>query len=132
MRQAKDRVQKGTARAENDGSRSRTPDLDSYEPALINRQRVFNSYTRQPKKGLQLEPSRKPLNLLIRKLNGDISIKLKNDTEYRGKIIDCDSHMNIILDGAREYRGGDPATNFGSLIVRGSNVLYICVAEPTH
>src|SRR5207253_10513814 len=78
-----------------------------------------------------MEPSRKPLNLLIRKMNRDVAVKLKNDTEYRGKMIDCDSHMNIILDGAREYRGGDPATNYGSLIVRGSNVLYICVAPPS-
>jgi len=37
-------------------------------------------------------------------MNGDVAVKLKNDTEYRGKMIDCDSHMNIILDGAREYR----------------------------
>src|SRR5213593_772074 len=81
--------------------------------------------------GPVLEPSRKPLNLLVRKLNGDVSVKLKNDTEYRGKMIDCDSHMKIILDVSREYGGGDPATNFGSLIVRGSNVLYICVTEPT-
>ena len=79
----------------------------------------------------ELEPSRKPLNLLVRKLQADVSVRLKNDAEYRGKMIDCDSHMNIILDGAREYRGGDPSTNFGSLIVRGSNVLYICVSEPT-
>ncbi len=55
-----------------------------------------------------MEPSRKPLNLLIRKMNGDVAVKLKNDTEYRGKMIDCDSH-----------------------IVRGSNVLYICVSQPT-
>ncbi|TMI06975.1 hypothetical protein E6H34_09245 [Candidatus Bathyarchaeota archaeon] len=79
----------------------------------------------------RLEPSRKPLNLLVRKLQADVSVRLKNDAEYRGKMIDCDSHMNIILDGAREYRGGDPSTNFGSLIVRGSNVLYVCVSEPT-
>ena len=86
-----------------------------------------------PAQGVVLEPSRKPLNLLVHKLNGDVAVKLKNDAEYRGKMIDCDSHMNIILDGAREFRGGDPATNFGSLIVRGSNVLYICVTPPpTH
>lgn len=83
-----------------------------------------------PPQGVLLEPSRKPLNLLIRKLNSEIAVKLKNDSEYRGKMIDCDSHMNIILDGAQEFRGGDPATNFGSLIVRGSNVLYICVSQP--
>src|SRR3989442_1834803 len=78
-----------------------------------------------------MEPSRKPLNLLIRKMNGDVAVKLKNDTEYRGKMIDCDSHMNIILDGAREYRDGDPATNYASLLVTGSNGLYICFSQPT-
>src|SRR2546425_12564693 len=84
-----------------------------------------------PRQGSYLEPSRKPLNLLIRKMNGDVAVKLKNDTEYRGKMIDCDSHMNIILDGAREYRGGDPPTNYRSLIVRGSKVPYICVTPPS-
>src|SRR5256886_15793458 len=84
-----------------------------------------------PRQGSYLEPSRKPLNLLIRKMNGDVAVKLKNDTEYRGKMIDCDSHMNIILDGAREYRGGDPATKYGSLIVRGRNVIYFCVSQAT-
>src|SRR3989442_8699013 len=80
--------------------------------------------------GTVLEPSRKPLNLLVRKLQADVSGKLKNDTEYRGKMIDCDSHMNIILDGAREYRAGGPATNIARLIVKGSNVCYIRCSPP--
>src|ERR1700756_1123248 len=83
------------------------------------------------RQGSLLEPSRKPLNLLIRKMNGDVAVKLKNDTEYRGKMIDCDSHMNIILDGAREYRGGEAATNYGRLIVRGRKGTYITVTPPT-
>lgn len=76
-----------------------------------------------------MEPSRKPLNLLVKKLNSDISIRLKNDIEYRGKMIDCDSHMNIILDGATEYRSNSPTANFGNLILRGSNILYVCVDQ---
>jgi len=77
-----------------------------------------------------LEPSKKPLNFLVKKLNGDVSIKLKNDVEYRGKMIECDSHMNIILEGATEYRGDSMTANFGNVILRGSNVLYICVDRP--
>lgn len=77
-----------------------------------------------------MEPSRKPLNLLVKKLNGDVSVRLKNDMEYRGKMIDCDSHMNIILDGAQEFRGDNPIANFGNLILRGSNILFICVNPP--
>jgi len=77
--------------------------------------------------GTHLEPSRKPLNLLVKKLNGDVNIRLKNDVEYRGKMIDADSHMNIILEGATEYRGNSPTQNYGNVILRGSNILYICV-----
>ena len=77
-----------------------------------------------------MEPSKKPLNFLVKKLNGDVSINLKNDVEYRGKMIECDSHMNIILEGATEHRGDSLTANFGNVILRGSNVLYICVDRP--
>lgn len=77
-----------------------------------------------------MEPSRKPLNLLVKKMNSEVIIRLKNDVEFRGKMIDCDSHMNIILEGATEYRSDGPAANYGSLILRGSNVLYVCVEPP--
>ena len=78
---------------------------------------------------MHVEPSRKPLNLLVKKLNAEISIRLKNDVEYHGKMIDADSHMNIILEGATEYRGNSPTANYGNIILRGSNILYISV-EP--
>jgi small nuclear ribonucleoprotein (snRNP)-like protein len=42
-------------------------------------------------------------------------------------MIDVDSHMNIILEGATEYRGNAPTANFGNVILRGSNILYVCV-----
>ena len=63
----------------------------------------------------------------MKKLNGDVSIRLKNDVEYRGRMIDADSHMNIILEGASEYRGNSLTANYGNVILRGSNILYICV-----
>lgn len=74
-----------------------------------------------------MEPSKKPLNLLTKKINGEILVRLKNNAEYRGKMIDCDSHMNIILEGAKEYRNNSPTTVLGKVILRGSNILYICI-----
>ncbi len=76
---------------------------------------------------IALEPSRKPLNLLVKKLNAEVSIRLKNDVEYHGRMIDADSHMNIILEGATEFRGGTATANYGNIILRGSNILYIAV-----
>jgi len=77
-----------------------------------------------------LEPSKKPLNLLVKKLNSEVSIRLKNDVEFRGRMVDCDSHMNIILEGATEYRSDSPTANYGSVILRGSNILFVCVEPP--
>lgn len=77
-----------------------------------------------------MEPSKKPLNLLIKKINSNVTVKLKNDTEYRGKMIDCDVHMNIILEGATEYKSNTLTANLGHVILRGSNILYICLNPP--
>ncbi len=76
---------------------------------------------------IDLEPSRKPLNLLVKKLNAEVMIRLKNDVEYHGRMIDADSHMNIILEGATEFRGDTATANYGNIILRGSNILYIAV-----
>lgn len=77
-----------------------------------------------------MEPSRKPLNMLTKKLQTDVEIRLKNDVEYRGRMIDIDNHMNIILEGATEYRNNSPTANYGNIILRGSNILYVCVNPP--
>jgi small nuclear ribonucleoprotein len=78
-----------------------------------------------------LEPSKKPLNILIKKINHEVTVKLKNNSEYRGKMVNCDSHMNIILEGATEYKSDEPSANFGNIIVRGNNILYVCIEMPT-
>jgi len=72
-----------------------------------------------------MEPSRKPLNVLTRQLKAYIAIMLKNGLEYRGTMIHCDNFMNIILDGAAEYHNGELLANYGQVLVRGNNVLYI-------
>ena len=72
-----------------------------------------------------MEPSKKPLNALIKQLNAHISVVLKNGCEYRGKMIKCDGHMNILLEGATESKDDQPITNYGNVLLRGNNILYI-------
>ena len=69
--------------------------------------------------------SKKPLNVLIKQLNAHISVVLKNGCEYRGKMIKCDGHMNILLEGATESKDDQPITNYGNVLLRGNNILYI-------
>ena len=77
--------------------------------------------------GKYMEPSKKPLNLLTRQMNGYIAIMLKNGLEYRGSMIHCDTYMNIILESASEYYNDQLIANYGRVLVRGNNILYISI-----
>jgi small nuclear ribonucleoprotein (snRNP)-like protein len=72
-----------------------------------------------------MEPSKKPLNVLVKQMNAYISIILKNGVEYKGTMIKCDGHMNILLESATECVDGQPTANYGNILVRGNNILYI-------
>jgi len=80
--------------------------------------------------GDSLEPSRKPLNALTKQLNNFVAIVLKNGVEYRGTMVRCDSHMNVLLDKATERVNDRLTANYGSILLRGNNILYICVDVP--
>ncbi len=77
--------------------------------------------------GAAMEPSKKPLNVLIKRLNTHVSVMLKNGVEYRGKMIQCDGYMNLMLDGASEHVNDQLIANYGNILVRGNNILYIAI-----
>ncbi len=76
-----------------------------------------------------LEPSRKPLNVLIKQLKNHVAITLKNGITYKGVMVKCDGHMNIILEGATECKTDKLIANYGSVLVRGNNILYISIEK---
>ena len=76
-----------------------------------------------------LEPSKRPLNLLIRNLNNSVTIKLKNGVEYKGRMVQCDGYMNIILERANELHNNKLAATYGNVFIRGNNILYICIED---
>ena len=79
-----------------------------------------------------LEPSKKPINVLIKQLHGNIEVVLKNGWDYKGKMIKVDEHMNILLEGATEYQNEQMLTNYGNVLLRGNNVLYIVLDATKH
>jgi small nuclear ribonucleoprotein len=72
-----------------------------------------------------MEPSKKPLNVLVKQLDANVAVFLKNGCEYKGKMVKCDGHMNILLEGAVECKGDQPVANYGNVLLRGNNILYI-------
>ena len=77
-----------------------------------------------------MEPGKKPLNVLTKRLNTFVVITLKNGIEYKGMMVRCDGYMNIILDGASEHMDDKILANYGNVLVRGNNILYIAIDVP--
>lgn len=72
-----------------------------------------------------MEPSKRPINTLLRNLQQKIIVKLKNNLAYKGRMIRCDNYMNITLEGATEFNNGTLIANYGNVFIRGNNILYI-------
>ena len=52
-------------------------------------------------------------------------MRLKNEVEYRGRMNNVDTYMNLILVDAEEFNGTDVIANYGKVVIRGNNVLFI-------
>jgi small nuclear ribonucleoprotein len=62
---------------------------------------------------------KRPLTILQRSLNMKVSVRLKNELEYRGRMNNVDSYMN----------GANPVANYGKVVIRGNNVLFIKIEK---
>ena len=74
-----------------------------------------------------MESPQRPLTTLMKRISSNVIVKLKNGIEYRGRMIKCDSYMNIILEGASEFLNSTCVANYGDVFIRGNNILYIQV-----
>ena len=69
--------------------------------------------------------TKRPLTTLQKSTKKNIVVRLKNEVEYKGKMENVDSYMNLIMTDAEELSKGKPVGKFGRVIVRGNNVLFI-------
>ena len=68
---------------------------------------------------------KRPLSVLQKAISKKATIRLKTDVEYRGRVSNVDAFMNVILEDAEEFENGRLSANYGRVIVRGDNVLYV-------
>jgi small nuclear ribonucleoprotein len=66
---------------------------------------------------------------LQKAINKAVSVKLKSEIEYKGKMSNVDPYMNVILVDAEEYENGALHANYGKVVIRGNNVLYIRIED---
>lgn len=69
--------------------------------------------------------AKRPLTTLQKNTRKSVIVRLKNDVEYKGKIVNVDSYMNLIMSDAEELKDGKIVEKYGRVILRGNNVLFI-------
>ena len=69
--------------------------------------------------------AKRPLTTLQKNTKKNVVVRLKNDIEYKGKMLNVDSYMNLIMTDAEELKDGKVTEKFGRVILRGNNVLFI-------
>ncbi len=95
---------------------------------------VFLTLTGGPAKKFEVNPqappqAKRPLNVLQKAINKQVAVRLKSELEYRGKMSNVDPYMNVILVDAEESENGSKLANYGKVVIRGNNVLYIRIED---
>ncbi|MGC8662198.1 MAG: LSm family protein [Candidatus Micrarchaeia archaeon] len=67
----------------------------------------------------------RPFDLLNKTIGQQILIRLKNNTEIRGRVTSFDIHMNIVLENAEELEDGSLKAKLGTILLRGGNILFV-------
>ncbi|MDG7007950.1 MAG: ribonucleoprotein [Nitrososphaerota archaeon] len=73
--------------------------------------------------------TKRPLTILQKATNKQVSVRLKNEIEYKGKMANVDPYMNVIIVDAEETENGSKVANYGKVVIRGNNVLYVKIED---
>lgn len=69
-----------------------------------------------------------PLKYLKLAVDQVILVKLKDGTEYTGKLEIMDNTMNIVLTDCVKYdNNGNPLARYGKVLIRGSHIAFISI-----
>ena len=70
-----------------------------------------------------------PIRVLKEATGRVVFVKLKDGSEYIGKLEATDSTMNLVLDNCVELKPGtmEPKVKYGKALIRGSHVVYVSV-----
>ena len=82
-----------------------------------------------PHNGESTLSEKMPIKALESVLNDVISIKLKDQRIFRGRLTRCDMYMNLTLSDAEELENEDIKAKYGSVLIRGNNILWIQIPD---
>ena len=89
----------------------------------------MKKFTVTPQPSQPPQQTKRPLNILQKATSKLVSVRLKNEIEYRGKMANVDPYMNVILTDAEETENGNKVANYGKVVIRGNNVIYVKIED---
>ncbi|MFX0183613.1 MAG: LSM domain-containing protein [Candidatus Hodarchaeota archaeon] len=66
-----------------------------------------------------------PLQTLEKAVGKVITVRLKSNKYYTGRLRITDQYMNLILEDCSEVEEGKISKRYGKAFLRGNNILYI-------
>ena len=66
-----------------------------------------------------------PLQTLEKSVGKTITIRLKSNQFYTGRLRVTDQYMNLVLENCVELKDGEIKKRYGKVFLRGNNILYI-------
>ncbi|MFW9807992.1 MAG: LSM domain-containing protein [Candidatus Thorarchaeota archaeon] len=70
-----------------------------------------------------------PIKALELQLNDIVSVKLKDQRIFRGRLTRCDMYMNLTLADAEELEEDTTRAKYGQVLIRGNNILWIQIPK---
>ena len=64
----------------------------------------------------------------MKNINTNVTVKLKNGIKFKGRMVQCDDYMNIIMESATECFEDKQLASYGTIFIRGNNVIYISLS----
>ena len=71
-----------------------------------------------------------PISILRNAKHSKVIVRLKEDIEYHGILIEIDSYMNLILENVVEVIDETQIARYSQLFIRGNNVLFVKLDYP--
>lgn len=75
-----------------------------------------------------MEETSRPLDALNAARDRTVMVDLKSGYRYIGKLKAFDIHVNVVLDEAEEYQGGEKKRRMGTVFIRGDTITTISPA----
>lgn len=67
----------------------------------------------------------RPLDALNRARDKRVIVELKNKKQFIGNLKAFDIHINVVLENAEEYEGGELKRKLGVVFIRGDTITII-------